>query len=158
MLHNQLDTCSAVEFIGVQPISQTGAARECGIVAELDGGVIPAVSFELQTQVLFFQDALVDNGESSQKTGTGKPCPQTCVSSRPMKSRVKQSSSSEPSVSMILSSCVWVNHSFATFSNAWVNTSKPSGCNVRPAAMAWPPNWTIRPGCRFATRSSASRR
>ena len=63
MLHNQLDTCSAVEFIGVQPISQTGAARECGIVAELDGGVIPAVSFELQTQVLFFQDALVDNGE-----------------------------------------------------------------------------------------------
>lgn len=63
VLHNQLDTCSAVEFIGIQPISQTGAAGECGIVAELDGGVIFAVSFQLQAQVFFFQDTLVDNGE-----------------------------------------------------------------------------------------------
>lgn len=63
MLHNQLDTCSAVEFIGVQPISQTGTARECGTVAELDGSVIFAVSFQLQAEVFFFQDTLIDDGE-----------------------------------------------------------------------------------------------
>lgn len=93
----------------------------------------------------------------TENRGRGNPVPRPAYHCRLMKSRVKQSSSSEPSVSMILSSCVWVSHSFATVSKASVNTSKPSGCRVRPAAMAWPPNWTISPGWRFANQIPAHR-
>ncbi|MNR22361.1 hypothetical protein D3C85_1393090 [compost metagenome] len=73
-------------------------------------------------------------------------------------SGLKHDSSMSPSVSITRASWSSVSHSRPTASNADIKVSKSAERTVSPAAIACPPNFTSKPGCRFDTRSSASRR
>ena len=77
-------------------------------------------------------------------------------------SALNHSSASGPSVRSVRVSVAASSHSPATVRSALSNRATPASgsvaSSVQPAAIAWPPKRSSRPGWRLATRSSASRR
>ncbi|MNH27980.1 hypothetical protein D3C79_881150 [compost metagenome] len=92
------------------------------------------------------------------KVGSGNACPHGPPSRS--SSAVSSESSciaSSPSDQITPSSIAGSSHSPTKSPKRWRNSSNLASSSDNPAAIAWPPNFIIKPGLRVSSRSSASR-
>jgi hypothetical protein len=157
--------CSTISCTLVTPLYSLASSRKAtrafaqGVgVAEPDGVVAGAVPFPAAASGALLQDALADDAEFVAEHGRRealapdlavhqfdelRSCSRRLPAGRPSRSRAPAAAASATRGRRL---------------RRPANASKASARIVRPAAIAWPPNLSIRLGARFDTRSSASRR